>query len=712
MTDFKNISILEGNIFGCTDASSLPQNDNYLDSFSCGSDTFNQYMILFACICASICVAAFIYLLVHYFLSESKYKSMLYNATKDIEDYLKIFETPEVSPGLASFANTLKKVRYFTLIITAMITLLIPIYTIFKTEPAMKTYSYQYGWTPTAAFISGNSASITLLVFWLVIISIVLEKITKIFGNHATLTLSNLKNVKLLIWIRFFALTFIIAAVNAAVIVSANIAYGILLKIGSSSVQNVAGFALSVFKLIWNSVAINFLRGIRFSLTEEEYNTCMELIFGGDVIYFTLILIFNTIVAPIIATLLGESNCFRNALYAPDPILSTYRQSVQFKYSLGTGYIDSIKTYSIEFTPPFSYSYSCSSFILVDYVPVFIISAIITAFLKPLKDVVFRVLNNFTTREYNATLLKDASEITSLVSHTAGALNSRLQLLSRCPKLMWRKDEREFSIQGNKILLALKKKMTQERRSKEESTENKLEEQVQSKSFFTKLLGYSSMIVFAILNSVLDIYNSIFNDIDQDHDSQIEQIFDFESFVLTILTKLFIIMTFGVMCPILAIATAISIILPCWYLQLLVGRYISLIQESNIENESLMKILERDCDGKIFDISINQIRFSLIFFTSLFMAAFLFDMIGDQQGWRNALVYPFVMLGVGCALLTIHSYFKRSTPLSSKIYIVSSDDDISSNDAPITKNNENIITVPTVVSGSIITTLEKNIIDV
>jgi len=319
------------------------------------------------------------------------------------------------------------------------------------------------------------------------------------------------------------------------------------------------------------------------------------------------------------------------------------------------------------------------------------------------------------TREYNATLLQDASEVNSLVSHTAGALNSRLQLLSRVPKLMWRQDEREFFIQGNKILTALKKKMTEEKNSKEESTEKKLEEEVQrDKSFFTKLLGYSSMIVFAIFNAVLDIYNSIFNDIDQDDELQIEQIFDFESFVLTILTKLFIIMTFGIMCPILAIATAISIILPCWYVQLLVGRYITLIQESNLENELLMEILERDCDGQIFDFSLNQIRFSLIFFTSLFMAAFLFDMSGDQQGWRNALVYPFIMLGITMVVMTIHHYYiKRSTPPScKKVYIVTSDDDISSNDTPTTKNNENVIIVPSIVSGNVNTTLDKNIIDV
>jgi len=362
MTDFKNISILEGNIFGCTDASSLPQNDNYLDNFSCGSDTFNQHMIYFAC----VCVASFMYLVVHYFSSQSNsviYNSVFSNASKDIECYLKIFETSKVPPGLASFANTLKKVRYFTFIITAMITLLIPVYTIIKTKPAMTTYNNQYAWTATSAFLSGNSVSTTLLVFWLIIISIVLEKTTKIFGNHATLTLSNLTNVKLLIWTRFFALTFTIAAINAAVIVSANIAYGILLKIGTSAVQNVAGIALSVFKLVWNSTAINILRRLRFSLTEEEYNTCMKFVFGSDVIYFTLILIFNTIVAPIIATLLGETNCFRDALYAPDPIISTYRESVQgVKFSLGTGYIDSIKTYSIEFTPPFSYSYSCSRY--------------------------------------------------------------------------------------------------------------------------------------------------------------------------------------------------------------------------------------------------------------------------------------------------------------------------------------------------------------
>lgn len=636
MKEFTNISVLEGNIFTCSDTSSLPENDVYLDKFSCGSNIFNEKTIIFTCIMFAV---VFIYLINRWFSSQRK--SMLSNVTENLRTYLSIFETPKVSPGLASFAAGLKKVRYLTMIITAMITLLIPIYSIIKTNNTLITYSYQNGWTPSAAFLSGEIVSIILIVFWLIIIAITLDKVTTIFGHHGTkFTLSGLSNVKLSIWFRFFALTFIISSFNAVIIVSANIAYGILLQIGSSSVQTIAGIVISIFKIIWNSVAINMLRRLRFTLLEEEYNACMDLIYGGDVIFFTLILIFNTIVSPIVATLLGETNCFRNALYAPETIISTYQLSVPFKYVIGPGFIDRNETYIIEFMPNFQYGYACTSFILVDYAPVFVISAVITSFLKPIKDIVYRVLNNFVTTEYNENLLRDTCEVTSLRSPKIRPLISRLQLLNRVPKLLWRNDEREFSLRSHNFFISLK--AMDGKKSTGENIENlKIEEKVEdSKPLVMKILGHSVIIIFSILNAFMDIYNAIFNDIDQDDDVQVEQILDFESFTLTILTKIFIIMTFGIMCPLLAIITAISIFLQCWYLQILIGRYLSTLHESDVDNDKkieILNILETDCDSNIFASALSQIRFVLIFFTSLFMAAFLLDISGDQLGWRNAL---------------------------------------------------------------------------
>ena len=675
MKEFKNISVLEGNIFACSDSSSLPQNDEYLDKFSCGSETFNLNMIYFACM---LFATGFIGLVVHMLSSYSK--SVFVDATKHLLSYVNIFESSNATSGLHSFAGTLSKVRYFTLITTAMITLLIPIYSIIKTDEALTTYDYQYGWTPTAAFLSGKVPTVILLVFWIVSIGITLDKVTATFGVHETKAIS-LSSMTLSVWTRFFALTFMVSSVNAVVIVSANIAYGILLQIGSSSVQNISGIVLSIFKIVWNSSAINIMRRFRFSLLEEEYNACMDSIYGGDVIFFTLILIFNTIISPIVATLLGETNCFRNALYAPDPITSTYNVTVS--YATGIDTVDRAETYPIEFTPQFSYSYTCSSFILVDYAPVFVISAIITAFLKPFKDYVYRVMNNAVTKEYNDNLLHDASEITSVISPKLRALHGRLQLLNRVPKLLWRNDEREFSLRSHKLLLAIKKKAIDEEKSREESIEKELEEKVQgSKELCTKILGYSSIVVFSILNSILDVYNTIFNDVDQDDELQLEQILDFESFTLTILTKLTITLTFGIACPLLGITTAVSIILQCWYLQILVGRYLSMLQESDLDADKkseILKILERDCDGNIFDFSLNQMRFVLIFFSSLFLAIFLMDMSGDQIGWRDSLVYPFVMLGGTVIIMAIHHLRTKAQERrisSNKVYVVSNDSEM------------------------------------
>eukprot|EP00981_Chlorochromonas_danica_P011447 scaffold4011_cov197-Ochromonas_danica.AAC.29 len=94
-------------------------------------------------------------------------------------------------------------------------------------------------------------------------------------------------------------------------------------------------------------------------------------------------MLFNTIVAPCLATMIASSDCFYYVFASPSMITASYSfvQCVDFG---STGCIESsTTTRSLHFCPPFNYNYQCSSALLVDYAYVFAYKYVLIGFLYP-----------------------------------------------------------------------------------------------------------------------------------------------------------------------------------------------------------------------------------------------------------------------------------------------------------------------------------------
>ena len=131
----------------------------------------------------------------------------------------------------------------------------------------------------------------------------------------------------------------------------------------------------------------------------------------------------------------------------------------------------------------------------------------------------------------------------------------------------------------------------------------------------------------------------------------------------------------------------VSIYLPTVYLQFLVGRFISIQLSRPIDNDNsdkvttdgLFKILEKDCDGPQFHDSINKMRYFIVFLSSLFMAAFLVDIKGYSTGWRKALDYPFITIGISTVIMGTHYYYRK---FKDKKINISNDDKYQTSSSP------------------------------
>eukprot|EP00981_Chlorochromonas_danica_P010269 scaffold3071_cov194-Ochromonas_danica.AAC.1 len=95
-------------------------------------------------------------------------------------------------------------------------------------------------------------------------------------------------------------------------------------------------------------------------------------------------MLFNTIVAPCLATMVASSDCFYYVFASPSTITASYSFEECVKFAgLGCEAFQ-LTTHSIDFSPPFSYTYQCSSAMLVDYAYVFAYKYVLIGIFYPL----------------------------------------------------------------------------------------------------------------------------------------------------------------------------------------------------------------------------------------------------------------------------------------------------------------------------------------
>jgi Leucine-rich repeat (LRR) protein len=348
------LNVLNGNLFQCQQGN-VPSGDPNHATYVCGSSNFNL-ALEFAVIAFGCSGIAFNFV---------PHNRRLFSEGTNVEKY---------------FLVSLRKYTVFLAGLScAQAVIGIMVYVTLKMVPYLAmfpTHTDQYTWTSTVSYLHGWVP--TVLVLLIVLASLGLAWMWE--GNIASRKTSKRATVPL-----YKLCAMHMGHMIVIVLVNGSYVYATLNGL-SQKVLFVIQFFLGCFKLAWSSVVIPKV---------------VSFIFGADdglvhTVYMTL---FSFIGGPFISTFFTSSNCFLNVFVGESQIQSRsaldgyYCENVCplvcsgdecYEYcTISCGFSDA-DYIDIAMTPPWIYSYQCSSVLINEYVPVLIITYTISGAIIPL----------------------------------------------------------------------------------------------------------------------------------------------------------------------------------------------------------------------------------------------------------------------------------------------------------------------------------------
>jgi len=111
--------------------------------------------------------------------------------------------------------------------------------------------------------------------------------------------------------------------------------------------------------------------------------------------------------------------------------------------------------------------------------------------------------------------------------------------------------------------------------------------------------------------------------------------FDADIFIISLITYLGILLTFGVVFPPLALAMAVTMLSVSWQGKLAVGRF--LYQARELNAQKFIDIIEQECRGAVTIPKIRRSIFIIICFCCSFYALFMYDTLGNDRGQMSSI---------------------------------------------------------------------------
>lgn len=436
------LTVLEGNMFQCQlSGNDLPTNDPQRDSYQCGSDFVNFSLIVWTGLYMIIVLVLGVVLRRLYHNasevdgSRSQWWERLDDVRKSISsqssDLLKKLIIMSSNNGVDNTSvgdsnvqskftaeNNLKnmvaeaqQLRLVVYLLSGyLLVVMMAIYAVLTVY--FGTYTWQYAWTVSFTFLEGVVPDVVLVIFlsvFVLLIFALVERHRRLSpeyhqstraaknlsfssaspsANSRLGTDSSWSNVR--VYLEIFALTLANCAVS--LLVNAGYVLAVANKYSLRSLATIS-FGISVFKLVWgNLVVIQWIGKFIQTLLPSTWQT----------VFLLALSVFNNIVAPYAAEGFVSSNCFQYALRAPPIISSSFStvpcviHAVSGHYNIsivcGSHIVDDyslyLPTYSVplttvEFHPPFLYSYQCSSSLLVSFAYVFVLRYLLSGLVLP-----------------------------------------------------------------------------------------------------------------------------------------------------------------------------------------------------------------------------------------------------------------------------------------------------------------------------------------
>ena len=298
-----------------------------------------------------------------------------------------------------------------------------------------------------------------------------------------------------------------------------------------------------------------------------------------DILLTSCCLLFNNVLAPSISVAIVNPSCFYNLFVAAPTITSSY--SYCSAYARALEYCEETAYSLTSFNPPFIYNYDCASLFPMSYVSVYIYLTLFTGVIRPLLYVL----------------------IAGIVGKMEGSDSEQKVQRGWCSSCM-------YSMLKSILPLRLRKLVP-----------------LQDTSMMS-LLGVSDDMMMELDEEVLALKVIVF---------------DRNRFVMTLVSLMTSMVSFGVVFPPLAVLSLVSIFTYTWFEQVSIAR---ILHEANY-HPALRWYEEVLCrqfhQMKLF---LQMALFPLIQVSCFLYAVLIFDTVGDQIGYKLAVIPAMVMVVV------------------------------------------------------------------
>ena len=432
LSSLSRVAVLEGNSLDCRyDRSDLPPHDTGRSTYECGSNSFN--MMCFAWLgCSAVVAAGVCWVLLRW--ERMHWYGRVVRAWQwmhFMEHYATSGSTsPDVTKLLGSmryfkqYYSLTQVMGRFSLYCTAFIVvLLLPLYTVLSAYYG--THTYEYAWTLSILFLSGSDAfAVCVAALTSFLLSLLVLFCLSLWGSSYDLSLTSREDKWDLLstaadrqrggW-RTVGVFLSYIVTNLLVVSGVNAAYVYVALYQSNQVMVLAQILMSVFKLTWNTVVSpSMIRCIIYILS--TMNVQSRVFQRRLFVTQLMVSLLNNIVIPCLIVAIVSPNCFYHVFHPQTDVTSSFHYSSCAVYkSDNTCYMEVNSTVSTSYTPPFIYSYQCSSDFVTYYSSVFLFLCVISAFIIPLLDMVLIRLS----RSYRWVML--LIELSAMIHSTADA---------------------------------------------------------------------------------------------------------------------------------------------------------------------------------------------------------------------------------------------------------------------------------------------------
>jgi hypothetical protein len=479
---------------------------------------------------------------------------------------------------------------------------------------------------------------------------------------------------------------FFVGVGNCILMIFADIFYVLIILNDNSAVVLLAEILLALFKIalnnhiLWTSIPFmrDLLDGNKFKENQNDRSTIYSMnpddengiptatkiklykYTRNDLLFLSFMILLNNMIFPAIAIIFVSPDCLINALVSEASVSSSYSYQICSRYFfIGSEACVQYLTYSIttSYSPPFIYSYQCSSIIIINYVAVFILMSIFEGIIQPC----FKLLVKFLYDGYY-----EHGAVTNEGAQTIGRAEAGLQVntthgnhpdltISRMSQFI--RDHNPSFYDPSRI----SEKDDGRRQTEAYSISNSFAQRdtvlINRRTRLTVVYKVETVppwyyrMIFAFLPYTL-------TPLVPEPSTEIKSallLFDKNRIIVRITAYFMVIMTFGVLFPPLAFILCFTVISLTLYEEMVIGRI--LYESEKLNYPWYKKQIDRNCSG----IS-NGLEYSLwtiVPVSCLFLGYIVFDTFGDDNGWKQALPPALVMMAVPILFLAFFTTGKQ-----------------------------------------------------